>query len=197
MTTWQRGPRDRHRAAGTSSRARSPDFVDKVHAAERRHACPAPRSSRTRRKDTTPLALRANVEHNHVLHERVVIVSGRTENVPHVPLGPSGSTVDDLGDATDGILHLDGPVRLPGHHRLPRGRSGRRPRRNGELDSRPGPRRRVVLRLPDHATPHTAARDERVAQGLFIGLAHNAASQAEFLHLPDERTVVMGSQINL
>ena len=30
-------------------------------------------------KDTTPLALRANVEHNHVLHEQVLIVSVRPE----------------------------------------------------------------------------------------------------------------------
>jgi KUP system potassium uptake protein len=34
-------------------------------------------------------------------------------------------------------------------------------------------------------------------QALFIGLAHNAASQAEFLCLPDDRTVVMGSRVNL
>ncbi|MCU1613495.1 MAG: potassium transporter Kup, partial [Frankiales bacterium] len=32
---------------------------------------------------------------------------------------------------------------------------------------------------------------------LFIVMAHNAASQAEFLHLPDDRTVVMGSQVDL
>jgi KUP system potassium uptake protein len=35
--------------------------------------------------ETAPLALRANVEFNHVLHERVVIVSVVSENVPHVP----------------------------------------------------------------------------------------------------------------
>ncbi len=34
-------------------------------------------------------------------------------------------------------------------------------------------------------------------KALFIGLAHNAASQAEFLHLPDDRTVVMGSHVDL
>ena len=56
-------------------------------------------------KETAPLALRANVEFNHVLHERVVIVSVQSENVPHVP--PSERlTVDDLGDADDGVVHL-------------------------------------------------------------------------------------------
>ena len=35
--------------------------------------------------ETTPLALRANVEYNHVLHDHVIIVSIRTERVAHVP----------------------------------------------------------------------------------------------------------------
>ena len=38
-------------------------------------------------KETTPLALRANVQFNHVLHEHVVIVSVQSENVPHIPIG--------------------------------------------------------------------------------------------------------------
>src|SRR5205823_449822 len=38
----------------------------------------------TRSKDTTPLALRAEVEHLHALHEKIVIVSVDTVSVPHV-----------------------------------------------------------------------------------------------------------------
>jgi len=33
---------------------------------------------------TTPLALRANVEHNHVLHDNVVILSIQTSASPHI-----------------------------------------------------------------------------------------------------------------
>ncbi|HEY2216298.1 MAG TPA: KUP/HAK/KT family potassium transporter, partial [Solirubrobacteraceae bacterium] len=51
---------------------------------------------------TTPLALRANVEHNHVLHERVIIVSIETERVPHV-YHEDRLTCDELGHGTDGI----------------------------------------------------------------------------------------------
>ena len=48
----------------------------------------------------------------------------------------------------------------------------------------------------------TLRRTKRPGMGawrkaLFIGLAHNAASQAEFLGLPDDRTVVMGSHVDL
>jgi KUP system potassium uptake protein len=46
--------------------------------------------------------MRANVEHNHLLHERVVIVSARTVNAPFVPPGER-VTVDVLGD---GIVHV-------------------------------------------------------------------------------------------
>jgi KUP system potassium uptake protein len=32
---------------------------------------------------------------------------------------------------------------------------------------------------------------------LFIGLAHNAASPADYFHLPEHRTVVMGFRVEL
>jgi len=56
-------------------------------------------------KETTPLALRANVEHNHVLHEGVLIVSASSANVPYVPV-QERFEVDDLGHADDRIQHL-------------------------------------------------------------------------------------------
>ena len=54
---------------------------------------------------TTPLALRANVEHNHVLHKRVIIVSIETERVPHV-YHADRLTCDELGHSADGITGL-------------------------------------------------------------------------------------------
>jgi KUP system potassium uptake protein len=52
-------------------------------------------------KWTTPLALRANVERNHVLHHRVVIVSTHVANVPYIPW-ERRLTVDHLGNTEDG-----------------------------------------------------------------------------------------------
>ena len=37
-----------------------------------------------RGKDTAPLAMRANVEHNEILHEHVLILSIETTPAPHV-----------------------------------------------------------------------------------------------------------------
>ena len=49
-----------------------------------------------RGKDAAPLAMRANVERNHVLHEHVVIVSIETQPVPYVPTAER-LVIDDLG----------------------------------------------------------------------------------------------------
>ena len=58
-----------------------------------------------RGKTTTPLAMRANVEHNHILHEHVVILTIETLPVPHVPAADR-LAIDDLGYADDGITHV-------------------------------------------------------------------------------------------
>ena len=54
---------------------------------------------------TAPLALRLNVEHNHVLHKRVIIVSARTADVPHIPW-ERRITVEHLKDRHDGVVHV-------------------------------------------------------------------------------------------
>ncbi len=51
---------------------------------------------------TTPLALRYNVEHNHVLHEHTVIFTAETVGVPHVAVA-GRLMVDDLLFPNDGI----------------------------------------------------------------------------------------------
>lgn len=144
-------------------------------------------------KDTVPLALRANVDHNHVLHEHVVIATVESENVPHVP--PSERfAIDNLKHTDDGIVHLT--------------------LRYGFQDDRniPETLRRLDLATPeldidlDGATYFLSRATIRRGRArsmsiwrkrLFIGLAHNAASPAEYFALPEERTVVMGSHIDL
>jgi KUP system potassium uptake protein len=53
---------------------------------------------------TAPLALRANVEHNHVLHEHVVIVTIDTLSIPR-GADSERIEIDPLGDTHDGIIH--------------------------------------------------------------------------------------------
>ncbi|RSM36010.1 potassium transporter Kup, partial [Actinoplanes sp. ATCC 53533] len=105
MTTWQRGrqvvTRERERAEGTL-RA----FIDRLR--DDKHPLarvPGTAVFLNRGKQTAPLALRANVEHNHVLHEQILIVSIETLPMPHLP-DSERIQVDDLGYAGDGIIHV-------------------------------------------------------------------------------------------
>ena len=105
MTTWQRGrevvTRERARAEG-SLRA----FVDELH--ERRPPLlkvPGTAIFLNRGKQSAPLAMRANVDHNQVRHQHVVILSIDTLPVPRIP-DAERVEIDDLGYAGDGIVHV-------------------------------------------------------------------------------------------
>jgi KUP system potassium uptake protein len=103
MTTWRRGRQlvqeDRKKKEGSLE-----EFIEDVRK-KNLPRVPGIAIFPHPNKDSTPLALRANVEHNHVLHENVIIVSVTTAPVPHVTRRESFA-YDDLGYADDGIEHL-------------------------------------------------------------------------------------------
>jgi KUP system potassium uptake protein len=193
MTTWQRGrqvvTRERERAEGPL-RA----FIDRLRDDKRPLArVPGTAVFLNRGKQTAPLALRANVEHNHVLHEQILIVSIETLPVPHLS-DTERIQVDDLGYAGDGIVHVSA--------------------RFGYMDT---PDISAALRLlkPDQ-TEGPVSLDEasyflskiELTRGpaptmapwrkrLFIATSHVTADAAEFLGLPRDRTVIMGSRIDV
>jgi hypothetical protein len=70
-------------------------------------------------KDTTPLALRAEVKHNHTFHQRVVIVSIATVNVPNVDsydstVGTYASQVKGGHAGSKGNLATNGSISASG-----------------------------------------------------------------------------------
>jgi len=189
MVTWQRG-----RVIVTARRIdlEGPllDFIDTLHH-DRVARVPGLAVFPHPTKDTTPLALRANVAYNHVLHQRVVILSGRTANVPHIPW-ENRLTFDDLGDPHDGIMHIGAEFGFQDRTDFPevlRRAAAEYP----DLD----PERasyflsRITLRRTDK--PGMAGWRKR----LFIALAQNAPSQAEFLGLPEDRTIVLSAEVPL
>jgi KUP system potassium uptake protein len=144
-------------------------------------------------KDTTPLALRANVAYNHVLHEKIVIVTVKSESVPHVP-PDERLMADSLGDTTDGIVHLTARYGFQDDQDIPEILRQARSL-GGELDVDADTATYFLSRISlnrgtDDALPLWRKR-------LFIGLAHNAASPSAYFHLPDDRTVVMGFHVDL
>ena len=105
MTTWQKGrelvTRQRQRDEGPLQA-----FIDQLHAMRPPlQRVPGTAVFLNRGKATAPLALRANVEHNHILHEYVLILSIVTMPVPHVTAAER-LTVDPLGHKDDRVTHV-------------------------------------------------------------------------------------------
>ncbi len=193
LTTWQRG-REIITSRRTEEEGSLRTFVNEV----RDYDPPVARAPGTAiflnaNPDTTPLALRANVEHNHVLHECVLILSLTTERVPYVS-DDDRLSIDDLGYRDDGITHITGrfgfqdPLDVPALLRLvgERGVEG-----NPDLETPSFFVSRMTIIESDR--PGMAAWRKK----LFLAISRNAANPVEVFHLPDDRTVVMGSHIEL
>ena len=144
-------------------------------------------------RETTPLALRQNVEFNKVLHSHVAIVSVINENVPHVRHIDRAS-IHDLGYADDGIVHISYRVGFNDSQDVPRAllwAQGKCP----EVDLDPDEARYFLssLRVRLKDVPSLT----RWRKGLYLWLHNMAADRTGVFHLPPERTVVMGGQLDL
>jgi KUP system potassium uptake protein len=148
----------------------------------------------TANAETTPLALRANVEHNQVIHENVIIISVRTERVPHVPEAER-LVVDGLGDPTDGIVRLsahfgfqDAPY-IPATLRLAVAAN----LLEGDVDCGGVSYFLSQITIVRTDAPGMPAWRKR----LFLAMAHNSGSPVDYFGLPDTRTVIMGERVEL
>ncbi len=143
------------------------------------------------RVDTTPLALRANVEHNQVLHDNVVIVSVQTRNVPHIA-PDERLVIDDLGYRDDGITHLTAVFGFQDEPNIPE--TLRLAVARG-LESDPDVERASYfvsqITIVRTKAPGMASWRKR----LFIAISRNSSNPVERFALPGDRVVLMGSQI--
>jgi KUP system potassium uptake protein len=191
LTTWQRG---RELVTRLRQRDEGPlqAFIDQLHAM----SPPLPRVPGiavflNRGKATAPLAFRANVEHNHIRHEYVIILSIETRPVPHIPAAER-LTIDPLGHKDDRITHVTA--------------------RFGYMDEPNVPALLPLIREtdPEGASeesevsyflstialrPGTTAGMVRWRKRLFLATAQITADAADYFRLPRDRTVVMGSRI--
>jgi KUP system potassium uptake protein len=193
LTTWQRG-----RQLVTQRRQHDEGplraFIDELHAMDP----PLPRVPNTalflnRGKATAPLALRANVEHNEVLHQHVIILSIETKPAPHVPVAER-LAVDDLGYKDDRISHVTArfgymdKAHIPGLLPLIRAAGFEGPLEHEHLSY-------FVSRIELY--PGDAPGMSRWRKRLFIATSRITADAAEYFQLPRDRTVIMGSRIEL
>jgi len=193
LTTWQRGrelvTRRREQAEGPLRR-----FVDDLHASKPPVVrVPGTAVFLNRNKVTAPLAMRASVRHLHALNEHVVILSIETQEIPHVPPAER-IVIDDLGYKDDGITHATA--------------------RFGYMDQPNVPAVMRLIEKSDIESPVDVANASyflstidlcrgdapglsRWRKTLFIATAQITADAADYFALPRERTVILGSQIEV
>jgi KUP system potassium uptake protein len=141
-----------------------------------------------------PMALRANLEHNHVLHQNVVVMTIAIERAPHVAEADR-LAADELGDPVDGISLIT--ARLGYHDEIDIPATLRLADEQGLLE------REVDLDEASYfvsrtALVRTAAPGlRRWRKRLFLVLWHNAASPIEYFRLSESRTVMMGEQVRI
>ncbi len=191
LTTWQQG---RQLVTAKREREEGPlrEFIDTLR--ERRLTRVDGTAIFLNRGNTTvPLAMRANVEHNHVLHKNVVILSIETLTVPHVP-ADERVLVDDLGYTDDGIIHVTA--------------------RLGYVETANVPE--ILEQAAAHSTELTVDPDDtsyflsaielklgdttgmpRWRKRVFLATTAITADAAEYFHLPREQVVIVGSQITV
>lgn len=192
MTTWRKG-REIVTANRRAKEGSLRDFVEEVRGLGLARV-PGTAVFPHPGKDTVPLALRANTDHNHVLHETVIIVSASAANVPHVP-PQERLTVDDLGYADDGLQHLSVRFGFSDVTDLPG--ALRQACEDGVFDDA------VLDTQPSYFISRGALRRtsspgmSRWRKALFIALAHNAADPVAYFGLPAHRTVTMGSDVDV
>jgi KUP system potassium uptake protein len=146
-------------------------------------------------KETTPLALRANVEHNKILHENVLIVSATSANVPHVPVAERFE-LDHLGYEDDGIQHLAVRFGFSDEPNLPEALA--QACTTGALEPGTISVQDASFFLSRGALRRTRANGmAQWRKVLFLRLAHNAADPAAYFGLPVARTVTMGSPVDV
>lgn len=193
MTTWQRG-----RAIVTAERERLEgpldQFIEKLRSGGLvAQEVPGTAIFLNRGSTTAPLALRANVEHNQVRHEHVVIVSIETEPVPRVA-DDQRVTADDLGYGDDGITHVTARFGYMETPDVPAALALLDPEATeGRIDLERASYflSKIELRKGPAATMATWRKH------LFIATSHITADAAEYFNLPRDRTVIIGSHVEV
>ena len=138
--------------------------------------------------DGIPIGLLHNLKHNHILHERVVFLTMRTEGVPHVAQ-EKRREVEELGEGFYRIVLRYGfmdEVDIPAELLLEERAGGPfTPMDTSYFLSR---QTLIASRRPGMAIWR---------EKLFAGMVRNAESAMESFKLPTNRVIELGSQIEI
>ncbi len=205
LMTWKRG-----REIITERRVRAEgeihDFIEQLDSeATTIERVPGVAVFLNERLDTAPLALRSNVEHNHVLHDHVILASVRIERAAHILDADrvvaeskylfSGATGDPLGAFAADITPLT--LRFGFLERPDVPAALALAAAQGMIEGNPDIGSAIYFLSQITLVPSTAPGMARWRKKLFLAIARNAANPAQYFRLPDSRTVSMSGRIQL
>jgi KUP system potassium uptake protein len=193
FSTWRRGS-DRVTEERIKEEGSIDEFVAELHSFDPPAArVPGTAVYLNARRETTPLALRKGVEFNRSLHETVVIISIETTKAPYVAESER-LVVDHLGFEDDGIAHLTAQFGFQEATDVPRLLKLAEERGiEGDIDCAGA----IYFLSQISIVPTDRPGMQRWRKHLFIVLARNAASPVDYFKLPRDRTISIGSQIEL
>ncbi len=142
----------------------------------------------TNHPDTAPSSLMHNLKHNKVLHERVVVMSIKTEPTPRVPKSKRFEIEAMSADFTKVVLHY-GYMESP---RIPSALGSLR-KAGLKFDIMTTSfflGRRTIKTSPTSGMPLWQDR-------LFVALSKQAANATDFFAIPSDRVVELGAQITV
>ena len=143
----------------------------------------------TGQREGVPRALLHNMKHNKVLHERVLLLTVASARVPYI-LPAERAEFESLGLGVSRMVLTYGFMERPN---LPRElRRAAQPGFSGDdIDTTFFLGRETVL------VGRTGSLASRLGRHLFALMSRNATSAAKFFHLPPNRIIEIGAQIEI
>ena len=143
-------------------------------------------------KETTPLALRTLVKHNHAMHTKIVIVSVTPVSIPRVDR-VDRFTSEPVGKGLFKIVHVNIRVGYRDTWNVPEALA--LARKEGFLDRNLDLEHASYFVSKMTIVPTDAAGMARWRKKMFVALARNAATPIEHFDLPRARTAMTNSEV--
>jgi KUP system potassium uptake protein len=142
----------------------------------------------TSRVDVVPVPLLHNLKHNKVLHQRIVLLHVMTQNIPRV--APDKRVeVTHLGDDFHAIVAHYGFMQQPNVPRL-LARCSSQGLQFDMMDTSFFVGRVTIV-------PEKSSRFSSIRRDLFAAMHRNALAATEFFHIPPNRVIELGGQLEI
>jgi KUP system potassium uptake protein len=187
MATWKKGRHLVWRKLGPASMPLEM-FLDNIENTKRLPRVPGSALFMTANPEGTPIALLHNLKHNKVLHERNIILTVVTDEVPQVN-SEKRIEIDNLGGGFQRIVAHYGFMEEPNVPEL---------LKTARLDGDAiDPNKTTFFFSRETLVPTRSVSMARWRQWLFALMSRNAQAASSFYRIPANRVVELGMQVEI